>query len=60
MVVVEGNCVVKLNDKVAIVTGSSWGVDRAIALAFAEEGADVVVNYNYPNSQENAKKVASI
>ncbi len=36
----------RLKDKVAIVTGSSRGVGRAVALAFAEEGAKVVVNYS--------------
>jgi 3-oxoacyl-[acyl-carrier protein] reductase len=35
----------KLEGKVAIVTGSSRGIGRAIALAFAQEGAKVVVNY---------------
>ncbi|MBR8831483.1 MAG: 3-oxoacyl-[acyl-carrier-protein] reductase [Chroococcopsis gigantea SAG 12.99] len=34
-----------LKNKVAIVTGASRGIGRAIALSLAEEGATVVVNY---------------
>ncbi|MHB1167621.1 MAG: 3-oxoacyl-[acyl-carrier-protein] reductase, partial [Carboxydocellales bacterium] len=34
-----------LDDKVAIVTGSSRGIGKAIALKLAERGAKVVVNY---------------
>jgi len=34
-----------LLDKIAIVTGASKGIGRAIAIAFAKEGANVVVNY---------------
>ncbi|WP_027356541.1 3-oxoacyl-[acyl-carrier-protein] reductase [Desulfofundulus thermocisternus] len=35
-----------LDGKKAIVTGASRGIGRAIALALARAGADVVVNYN--------------
>ncbi len=41
----------RLKDRIALVTGSSRGVGRAVALGFAKEGAKVVVNYT---SNENA------
>lgn len=46
----------KLDDKVAIVTGASRGIGKAIALEFARQGADVVVNYK--TSEKEAKEVA--
>jgi 3-oxoacyl-[acyl-carrier protein] reductase len=36
----------KLAGRAAVVTGSSRGVGRNVALAFAKEGADVLVNYS--------------
>lgn len=45
----------KLWGKSAVVTGSSRGIGRAIALELAREGADVVVNYQ--KRDEQAKEV---
>ncbi|WP_319420547.1 SDR family NAD(P)-dependent oxidoreductase [Pleurocapsa sp. FMAR1] len=45
----------KLKEKVAIVTGSSRGIGREIALKLAQEGAKVVVNYR--SSSKKAEEV---
>ncbi|MFN8413017.1 MAG: 3-oxoacyl-[acyl-carrier-protein] reductase [Anaerolineales bacterium] len=44
-----------LENKVALVTGGSRGIGRAIALEFAARGAAVVVNYN--KSPESAEEI---
>jgi len=46
---------VTLGDKVTLITGASQGLGRALALAFAEEGARVVVN---ARSDESVRPVA--
>lgn len=50
----------KLADKVAIVTGSSYGIGRGIALRFAEEGAKVIINFhrNEARAQETLDMIA--
>jgi 3-oxoacyl-[acyl-carrier protein] reductase len=47
----------RLQNQVAIVTGASRGIGRAIALALAAEGAKVVVNY--ASSSSAAEEVVS-
>ena len=47
----------KLEGKVALVTGSSRGVGKAVALGFAASGADVVINYT--SNQNAADNVVS-
>jgi NAD(P)-dependent dehydrogenase (short-subunit alcohol dehydrogenase family) len=35
----------RLTDKVAVITGADSGIGRAVAIAYAREGADVVISY---------------
>ena len=49
----------KLRDKVAIITGGDSGIGRATAIAFAKEGADVVVSYlnEHDDARETQRQV---
>ncbi len=45
-----------LSGKVALVTGGSRGIGKAICLAFAEAGADILVNYSRSDKQADEVK----
>jgi NAD(P)-dependent dehydrogenase (short-subunit alcohol dehydrogenase family) len=46
----------KLRDKVAIITGGDSGIGRAVAIAFAKEGADIAVVYLEEEKDANETK----
>jgi NAD(P)-dependent dehydrogenase (short-subunit alcohol dehydrogenase family) len=47
----------KLKGKVALITGGDSGIGRAVALAFAREGADLVISYlsEHSDAQETVR-----
>jgi NAD(P)-dependent dehydrogenase (short-subunit alcohol dehydrogenase family) len=49
----------KLTGKAAVITGGDSGIGRAVAIAFAREGADVLISYlsEHEDAQDTAKYV---
>ena len=52
----------KLSGKVALITGASRGIGRAIAIEFAREGASVIINYcsDYEGAKETLDEVKKV
>jgi 3-oxoacyl-[acyl-carrier protein] reductase len=52
----------RLAGSVAVVTGSSRGLGKAIAIGFAAEGADIIVNYlqNEAGAQQTAETIRKL
>jgi hypothetical protein len=48
----------KLKDKKTVITGADSGIGRAVALAFAREGADVLVSYLDEHDDANETSVS--
>lgn len=48
----------RLQDKATVITGADSGIGRAVALAFAREGADVLISYL--NEHDDAKETARL
>lgn len=52
------SCCEVLKDKVAIITGGDSGIGKAVAIAYAKQGADIViVYYNEKKDAEDTKKI---
>ncbi|WP_436536015.1 SDR family oxidoreductase [Actinoplanes sp. HUAS TT8] len=49
----------RLTGKRAIITGGDSGIGRAVAIAFAREGADVLISY-LPDEEEDARQTAQL
>jgi NAD(P)-dependent dehydrogenase (short-subunit alcohol dehydrogenase family) len=49
----------RLSDRKALITGGDSGIGAAVAIAYAREGADIVLNY-LPSEEEDAVRITDI
>ena len=50
----------RLAGRAAVITGGDSGIGRAVAIAYAREGADVLVSYLSPEEDEDARETARL
>ena len=48
----------KLTGRVAVITGGDSGIGRAVAIAYAREGADILISYLNEQEDEDARETA--
>src|SRR5688572_9624938 len=54
--------VLRLRNKTAIITGGDSGIGRAVAIAFAKEGANVVIAYreDHKDAKETSERIKAL
>jgi NAD(P)-dependent dehydrogenase (short-subunit alcohol dehydrogenase family) len=50
----------RLAGRAAVITGGDSGIGRAVAIAYAREGADVLVSYLSPEEDDDARETARL
>jgi NAD(P)-dependent dehydrogenase (short-subunit alcohol dehydrogenase family) len=50
----------RLKGKKAVITGGDSGIGKAVAIAFAREGADVLISYLDPTEDQDAEETAAL
>ena len=50
----------RLTDKYVVVTASDNGVGKAVSIAFAKEGADIIMVYNHQKHEKDLRDILKI